>query len=189
MQGRVTRLRRPPMIRRMLGRLLTFACLLGTLAAPAPLRAQTAEAGLPDDSPQYTVQSAGKFLHFLAGMSLGLLGAGLAESALQPGAPQQQPLALPAIAVSVSVPFGIAKEVLDSTGFGDPRFADILITTSGGLAAAVVVGYTELLYPPSASGKRNGYVFLVSTSALLAVPVVFGFLREIRTNIDRRRTR
>ena len=156
----------------------------GQSGSPA-VGAQTDDASSGD--PTYTVQSAGKFLHFLAGMSLGMLGAGLAEYALQPTYPSQNPFVLPSIAVSVALPAGIAKELLDATGFGDPRLTDVLITTAGGLVASLMVGYAEALYPPNGSGKSNSVALLISTSALLAVPVAIGFAREVRNNLEKRR--
>jgi hypothetical protein len=154
-----------------------------------PLAAQ-AEAGTnaPTLPPAgYTVQSAGKFLHFLAGMSIGALGAGILEGAREPGYAVQHPLCLPVAALAASAVAGIAKEALDSTGFGDPRVEDILITMAGGLTAALVVGYAGSVYPGTAGGRLNSVTFLLSTSALLALPVALGFAREIRNNIERRR--
>jgi len=161
--------------------LLVMSPFLAAAQAQAPSQAQAPA------QPTYTIESSGKFLHFLAGMSLGMMGAGLAEYALQPAYPSQNPLALPAIAVSVALPAGVAKELLDATGFGDPRLTDILITTAGGLLASLMVGYAEALYPPTGSGRQNSVALLLSTSALLAVPVAIGFAREVRNNLEKRR--
>ncbi|HET6487524.1 MAG TPA: hypothetical protein VFH83_13945 [Spirochaetia bacterium] len=158
-------------------------CLLLLVACPFLAAAQDeTRAG-----PAYTVQSPGKYLHFLAGMSLGMLGAGLAEYALQPTYPSQYPLVLPSVAISVALPAGIAKELLDATGFGDARLTDVLITTAGGLLASMMVGYAEALYPANSRGKSNSVALLLSTSALLAVPVAIGFAREVRNNLEKRR--
>lgn len=172
----------------MRSRFLIAAVVLAATLRPVNGYGQADTASAPGATPDHTFQSAGKFLHFLAGMSLGMLGAGLAEYALEPTYPSQHPLELPSLAIAVALPAGIAKEVLDSTGFGDPRITDVLITTAGGLAAALIVGYAESFYPPDGSGKANSVALLISTSALLAVPVAFGFAKEVRNTIERHRT-
>jgi hypothetical protein len=135
----------------------------------------------------YTFLSAGKFLHFMAGMAIGVAAGGAAEATERPGFAAQYPLRSPALALSASAVAGLAKELLDSTGFGDPRVEDVLITVAGGLVAALVVGYAESVYPGSAGGRLDSVTFLFSTSALLAFPVALGFAREIRNNIEKRR--
>ncbi len=128
----------------------------------------------------------GKSLHFLGGLTLGLAAAGIADLSSDPQLGRTYPLLLPLVALSASAVGGTAKEILDSTGFGDPRFTDILITMSGGLAAGLAVGYAEGLYPASRSGQVNGASFLISMAVGASIPVVIGFIGEMRSYVERR---
>jgi hypothetical protein len=109
------------------------------------------------DPPVLAQPLTGKYLHVLGGMMVGLAAAGVVDAAIDPAVVSQYPWLLPATALAGSAAAGIAKEVLDSMGFGDPRFSDILITSAGGVAAALV-----------------------------SMPVINGFLVEIRRYIDLR---
>jgi hypothetical protein len=154
-------------------------CLLACLQLlPAAAQADT------DPPPQ----TAGKYLHVLAGLAIGLATAATVESLQPPQAVAQRPLLLPALAVAGSAVAGTAKEILDATGFGDPRLGDIFITMSGGVLAAGAVAYAESVFPGTAEGKQNSVAVLFTSAALLAVPVVIGFIKEIRRAIERRGT-
>ena len=96
--------------------------------------------------------SAGKYLHVLAGMAVGLTAAALTQDFNDPSAFTGQALVLPAVALGAAAVAGIAKELLDSTGFGDPRFTDILITMSGGRPGLAAV-YTVHL--PADQQRQN----------------------------------
>jgi hypothetical protein len=121
-----------------------------------------------------------KYLHFLAGLSLGLSASELVR---ETASPWLRPL----VAVGTAAVAGVGKEVLDSTGFGDPRFSDIVVTTVGGLAAAGILLYTQSVYPPAGTGRANSDAYVISTAVVLALPVVVGAVQEIRRYIDRRR--
>ena len=123
---------------------------------------------------------SGKFLHVLGGMVVGLVAAGVVDVSMDPAVSARHPWMLPAAALAGSAVAGIGKELLDATGFGDPQFTDILITSCGGLAAALMVGYTRTVYPNSSTGQVNSASFIFSLAALLALPVVNGFMVEIR---------
>jgi hypothetical protein len=162
------------------------ALLILALFLPATVSAQAvpslAALGIPTGDPF----PPGKSLHFLGGMMLGLAAAGIADLAVDPQLAAAHPFLLPLIALSASAAGGTAKELLDSTGFGDPRFTDILITMSGGVAAAFAVGWAEGLYPSNPSGQANAASFLFSMAIGASVPVVIGFIGEIRSYLQRR---
>jgi hypothetical protein len=160
--------------------------LLSLVLLPHGGWAQSATVPLFTLDPIPSPPAAGKYLHFLAGMAAGLEAAGIFEYAYGPQGTGQHPLLFPAVALSASAVAGIAKEILDSTGFGDPRLTDILITMTGGLVAAGAVGYAEYLYPPTRDGWVNGTSFLQLTAALLAIPVIVGFVVEIDRYAERR---
>jgi hypothetical protein len=121
-----------------------------------------------------------KYLHFLAGLSLGLSASELVREA---GSPWLRPL----VAVGTAAVAGVGKEVLDSTGFGDPRFSDIVVTTIGGLAAAGILLYTQSVYPAVPPGPANGDAYVISTAVVLALPVIMGAIQEIQRFLDRRK--
>jgi hypothetical protein len=154
-----------------------YIVMLCLILLPHPARADT---GLEPPT-------AGKYLHFLAGMAIGLAAAGVVQIANDPQVPAPFPFVLPTIALSAATVAGMGKELLDSTGFGDPRFTDILITMTGGLAAAAAIAYEESLHPPTHTGALNGATYLLSTAMLLAIPVVNGFVKEITSYEKRQR--
>jgi hypothetical protein len=139
-----------------------------------------------ESPPVDTGFSAGKYLHVLAGMSIGLAAASLTGE-LSPGQSfQAVPWALPLVALGAATVAGIGKELLDLTGFGDPRVEDVLITMSGGLVAAASALYSREAFPPTRDGGLNADLALLLTAAILAAPVVQGFIREIQRSEERR---
>lgn len=139
-----------------------------------------------DDGLSLSQPLTGKFLHVLGGMASGLAAAGIVEVAVDPSMPGRYPWLLPMAALAGSVVAGVSKEILDSTGFGDPEFTDILITSTGGIAAALIVGYAQSVYPGTQNGQMNGASFVFSLATLIAMPVINGFLLEIRRYEARR---
>ncbi len=127
----------------------------------------------------------GKSLHFMAGMAGGFLAAAAIAATHDPQLVGSYPLYLPSVALSAATAAGIGKEVLDSTGFGGAEFSDILITMAGGLTAAAAVAYAEPLFPATPAGRTNSVTLLAATGALLAVPVVIGFIHEIVRSAQR----
>jgi hypothetical protein len=125
--------------------------------------------------------SAHIVIHALAGLASGLLAAGLVEAAGPPRTFSDFPLLLPGVAVSSATAAGIAKEVLDSTGFGAPRFAEALSAVGGGLLAAAMIGGLE-------GARIETPVPLLSIGALFAIPVTIALLEEIVWNVHRPRT-
>ena len=133
-----------------------------------------------DDGVSLSQPLTGKFLHVLGGMATGLAAAGIVEVAVDPAMPGRYPWLLPSAAIAGSILAGVSKEILDSTGFGDPQFRDILITSTGGMAAALIIGYAQSAYPGSGNGKMNSASLVFSLAALIAMPVVNGFIQEIK---------
>jgi len=145
-------------------------------------------AALADGDPSLSQPLSGKFLHVLGGMATGLAAAGIVEAIVDPSVQQRYPWLVPFAALAGAAMAGVSKEILDSTGFGDPQFTDILITSTGGVAAALVIGYAQCVYPRSQSGQMNAASFVFSLAALIAMPVINGFLVEIE-RYESRRTR
>ena len=133
-----------------------------------------------DNEPIFT---PGKVLHILGGWACGFAAAALTERVSAPGVRTQFPLFLPAVALAGGQIAGMSKELLDATGFGDPRFTDVLITDIGGLAAA---GCEALVRPPATASGRNGAALLFAAAAgVLAVPVVQGLATELIGDLRR----
>ena len=155
------------------------------LALGAALPA-AAQATLPPDLVTPPAAGAGelpawfKYLHFLAGLSVGLSASELVSDS-------SSPWLRPLVAVGAAAVAGVGKEVLDSTGFGDPRFSDIVVTSIGGLTAAGIAWYAQSIYPATGTGRVNGDAYLISTAVVLALPVIVGAIREIQAYIDRSR--
>ncbi|HEY9594314.1 MAG TPA: hypothetical protein VHE79_07550 [Spirochaetia bacterium] len=155
---------------------LIAALLLVAYAASAQ------ETAVPD-----TDFSAGKYLHVFAGMSIGLAAAALTDGLCAPSmSATGGSWVLPVVALSAAVMAGAGKELLDLTGFGDPRVADILITATGGLAAAASVFYYGAVFPTTREGRGNADLAMIVTAAVLAVPVIDGFIREFLRWEERR---
>ncbi len=165
---------------------IVLAC--AALSCPAA-GAQALFIGLPDKAPETGTPPAFKYLHFLAGLALGLSAAELVHALPLTPELQQSALLFPAAALTASAVGGIGKELLDLTGFGDPAVADAIVTVSGGLAAAAVVAYTHSLYPADGAGRANEASFLLSSAAVIAVPVVIAFIDEVKRFIERSRAR
>lgn len=163
-----------------------FFCIVSSCSLAS---GQSLFVGIPDRAPVNGTPSGFKYLHFLAGLALGLSAAGLVGASPVAAGPGQDALFLPVVALSASAVGGIAKEVLDSTGFGDPSVSDIVVTMSGGLAAAVIVGYAQSLYPSTSSGVANEASLLLSGAAVAAIPVFIGFAGEVARFIGRMRAR
>lgn len=122
-------------------RLATFAGLLAPLLVPATARAQSNDPWWGRD----------KALHF--GVSAGLSAGGYAASALLFERPGERALAGAAFALSA----GVAKELFDLAGGGDPSWRDL---AWDGIGTAVGVGIALsldvwLLQPERGAARRS----------------------------------
>lgn len=102
-----------------------------------------------------------------------------------PSTIQHYPLLLPALGAAAAVTAGVAKETLDSTGFGDPQWADLLHTAIGGFAAAGFVAAVERS-PGIASPSRQAALFS-GLGMSFSVPIAAGLVEEIARYLTKRR--
>jgi hypothetical protein len=150
------------------GRLL-LAILLAALlrlAACPPAAAQ---------NPQ-PVRGPDKALHFLFGASCALLASAVAAPALRdlPQPDLRYALGVSGAGLGAAVCGGVAKELLDLTGFGKPEWLDLLATAAGGLAASALV------FAASRSDReaRLAPVY-ASFGVVLALPPAEGLFRRL----------
>jgi hypothetical protein len=134
----------------------------------------------PPVSPPGELPAWFKYLHFLAGISVGLSASELVRES-------SSPWLRPLVAVGAAAAAGIGKEILDATGFGDPRVSDAVVTAIGGIAAAGILFYAQSVYPAAPPGPVNNDAYVISTAAVLALPVIVGAIQEIQRYNDRRR--
>lgn len=104
------------------------------------------------------------------------------------GQPQVQahPFLLPALGASAAVVAGIGKETLDSTGFGDPQWRDLIHTVIGGLLAAGVMIAVEHSGGGLASTSAQARLY-AGLGVSLSVPIAAGMLDELRLYLVKRR--
>lgn len=127
-------------------------------------------------------------LHSLAGTMSGLIAASIAAQAYPQSTIRRYPLLLPAIGASTALTAGIAKEVLDSTGFGDPQWHDIMHTILGGAVATAFIAAAGLAYDGRRASMTNEAWLYGSVGITFAVPVAAGLLREIELYLEKRRS-
>ena len=96
------------------------------------------------------------------------------------------PLLLPALGASAALLAGIGKETLDSTGFGDPQWRDLIHTVIGGLLAAGVVAAVEHSGGSLASAGNQARLY-AGLGVSFSVPIAAGMLDELRLYLVKRR--
>lgn len=161
--------------------LLLVAAAVPAVASPAT----GAKAAIP--LPLLPRLTSDGVLHSLGGTMSGLIAASVAALAYPEATARGYPLLLPAFGFSAALTAGIAKEVLDSTGFGDPQWHDIMHTMLGGALAAAFIAVAQLAFDWHAP-RRNEAVLYGSVGVAIAIPVGIGFLREIELNVEKRRS-
>src|SRR5271157_2790183 len=123
------------------GRILLLGLALGA-ALPAVAQAPASPPAVPPDLVAPAPTMGGqlppwfKYLHFLAGISVGLSASELVRET-------SSPWLRPLVAVGAATVAGVGKEVLDSTGFGDARASDAVVTGIGGITAAAILFYAQ----------------------------------------------
>ena len=116
-------------------------------------------------------------LHILAGAMSGLLVSSAVSAIYGHTTVDAYPLLLPAVGLSAAIAAGIAKETVDSTGFGDPQWRDIIHTLIGGAIAAGITAGIE--HMGGSSTYRAKTTLLATIGVTLALPVGAGLGQEI----------
>ena len=152
--------------------LAASALLAGLLCRPAAAAQTPQSAQAPD-----------KALHFLLGASCALLVSAIAAPALAelPQPDLRYALQVSAAGLGAACLAGIVKELLDTAGFGDPEWLDLLATVGGGLAASAIV-FAAGASNPRAPQLAPVYASFGVTLALPPAAELFRRLSSRRSN-------
>lgn len=156
---------------------IALLVLLTAFVAAAPAGAQAAAPLIKRDT----------MLHLLGGAMTGLLAASAASAVYGRSTVEGYPLLVPSIAFSAALTAGIGKETLDSTGFGDPQWTDIMHTLIGGLIAAGVTAGVEAI--GGGTSYQSKTILLAVVGVSIALPVGAGFAREIAIFLHKERAK
>ena len=118
-------------------------------------------------------------LHVLAGASSALLISAVAYPLVEAASDQRSALLVAGLGLSGALLAGTAKELLDSCGFGQPQWTDLLLTLGGGVLAASLV-YTLTCLQPSGGDEFPGIAAVYGAFALmLCLPVGENLLQRV----------
>jgi len=118
-------------------------------------------------------------LHVLAGASSALLISAVAYPLVEAASDQRSALLVAGLGLSGALLAGTAKELLDSCGFGQPQWTDLLLTLGGGVLAASLV-YTLTCLQPSGGDESPGIAAVYGAFALmLCLPVGENLLQRV----------
>lgn len=162
--------------------------LLVLVGAPTFAAAQSTFAARRIALPLLPALKPDGVLHSFGGTMSGLIAASVAAQLYPQSTIRRYPLLLPALGASAALTAGIAKEVLDSTGFGDPQWHDIMHTILGGALATAFIAAGELAFDGRHAATTNETWLYGTVGVAFAVPVGVGFLREIELYLEKRRS-
>lgn len=118
-------------------------------------------------------------LHILAGASSALLISAVAYPLVEAASDQCSALLVAGLGLSGALLAGTAKELLDSLGFGQPQWSDLLLTLGGGVLAASLV-YTLTRLEPNDGNESAGIAAVYGSFALvLSLPVGESLLQRV----------
>ena len=152
--------------------LLTALACAG--AAPQPLYAGPENSQQTDSAARQAAR-----LHLLAGISAGLIGGGIAALAVRPWNRPERSATVMIWSTAGATGAGVAKEIADLFGFGQPSVSDAVITGAGGFAVAgLLAGVTAAKRSDTAGTVISATA--IAGGALVSVPVVRELVRRLR---------
>jgi hypothetical protein len=143
--------------------------ILLVLLVAIPGRGWTEEAG-----------DASSALHLLAGASGAMLVSAVAYPLVDNGTARSDALAVAGLGVGGALILGLAKELLDMGGWGQPQWSDLLLTLGGGLIAASAVYAVSCLQPGAEEGNLGIAGAYGAFGLILSLPVGENLLRRVR---------
>lgn len=171
---------RMPLIRRLVGVILVCAAAVVPAAAQSAV-ASSRQLGIP--SMKRTIRPDA-LLHAAGGIMAGMFAASAASALSSPSTLEKYPLFLPAVGLSAALTAGIAKETLDSTGFGTAQWTDLVHTIIGGIVAAGMIAGVELSGSSgSAAAQRSAFAL---AGIGFAVPIGAAFAEEVHIYLLKR---
>ena len=167
-----------------------MAVISCTIVAPRPMLAGSADADPLEPHTPFTgvnrpaqTDSSDREaarLHLLAGISAGLVGGGIAALTTRPWQHPRHTATVLVWSTAGATGAGIAKEIADLFGFGQPSVSDAVITAAGGFAVAGLVAGFAANAPTDAAGTAIS-AGAVASGLLVSIPVVSELLRRLRS--------
>jgi len=123
-----------------------------------------------------------KVLHGLAGASWALLAAAVVATRVTEAKPREAAAAVAAAGLGSAALAGLAKELMDLAGFGEPELMDALSAILGGLVASAAAYALVLAQARGGAEVSRLSLPLLSFGVVLAVPVAEAWVRSLRVN-------
>jgi hypothetical protein len=119
-------------------------------------------------------------LHVLAGASGALLVSAVAYPLVDSGSVRRDAVLVAGLGLGGAFVLGLAKELLDLGGWGDPELSDLLLTLGGGLIAGTAVYLLSTVQPAGEERSLGISAVYASFAVVLSLPVGEGLYRRIR---------
>ena len=119
-------------------------------------------------------------LHVLAGAAAALWISAVAHPLVDVGSQRKNAAVVAAAGVAGALLAGMGKELLDLGGWGQPQWADLLLTVGGGLLAGTVVYAVTTGFPGSEPGNRGISAAYGAFALILSLPVGENLLRRTK---------
>jgi hypothetical protein len=117
-------------------------------------------------------------LHVLAGASSALLISAVAYPLVDVDSDRRNAVLVAGIGVGGAFLMGLAKELLDLGGWGQPQLSDLLLTLGGGLLAGTAVYALSTLQPAGEEGSLGIATVYGAFGLVLSLPVGEGLYRR-----------
>jgi hypothetical protein len=117
-------------------------------------------------------------LHVLAGASTALLVSAAAYPFADLDTNRCNAILVAALGAGGAFLAGLAKELLDLGGWGEPELSDLLLTLGGGLLAGTAVYLLSTLQPAGEEGSLGVSAVYGAFALILALPVGEGLYRR-----------
>ena len=125
-------------------------------------------------------------LHVLAGVSGALLVSAVAYPLVDLGSNHRNAVLVAGLGVGGAFLLGIAKELLDLSGWGQPELSDLLLTLGGGLLAGTLVYAVTCQQPGYEEGSLGISALYGAFALILSLPVGENLCRRTRLSLQSR---
>ena len=125
-------------------------------------------------------------LHVLAGASGALFVSAVAYPLVDLGSSRRNAALVAGLGVGGAFVLGIAKELLDLGGWGQPEWTDLLLTLGGGLLAGTLVYAVTCQQPGYEEGSLGISAVYGAFALILSLPVGENLYRRTRLSLRSR---